>query len=70
MTTRNHFNVIVLAHVEGDITIADMRVIAAWATETTETAQEVVDRVTEEASNSGKYAYDRVTVYVQPYTKN
>jgi len=68
MTNRNHYNVIVLTHVNGDITIADMRVIDAWAVETVETAQEVVDRVTVEAGQTGKYGAP-VTVYVQPYTK-
>lgn len=66
MTTRNHFNVIILTHIEGDITIADMRVIDAWACDTTESALEVVERV--HMQEAPKYAR-RIQVYVQPYEK-
>lgn len=65
-----NYNVLVLVHIEGDITINDMRAIDAYAIETNETAQELHKRLDEESYEKYRNVTDRcVTIYLQPYSR-
>lgn len=63
------YNVLVLIHIDGGETISDMRVIDAYAvTRTSESAQDLERRLTEEAYDRYKLVTSEdVVIYIKPY---